>query len=205
MTEEHQVEPTQETPETTQETTPQDESQAEKTVDEKIAEAIAEVAQGFKKEVAGLNRRNSELEKELAEERKAKMSEEERIKAEIEEAKKEAEAERSEAAKLRKERLIDKALYDVGLPVEFAKHITGDDEESINDSVTSFNSYVDTIVNKKIEEEINKRLAGKPPEGGGKVDVSDLQSQYDNAKKSGDTALAIAIKRRAAAQGEPIK
>ena len=199
MAEVTQVEPNQEIPETND--VPTTEPITEPTVEERIAEVEARLSEKFKTEIGGLNRRNSDLEKKLSESEKAKMTDDERIKAELEEAKAEVIAERQEKETLLQGKIIDSELSSVGLPLSFAKYIRGTDEESIKSNVKELNDYIVESANKLKETDINTRLSGKAPVSGAPSDVTDLQTAYTEAKKSGNDALKIAIKRRAAREG----
>ena len=148
-----------------------------------------------------MNRRNTDLEKKLSEAEKAKMSEEERIKADLEEAKAEAAKERQEKESLLQGKIIDSELSSVGLPLSFAKYIRGEDEGSIKSNVKELNDLIVETANKLKETEINLKLSGKGPVSGAPTDVTNLQAAYNEAKKNGNDALKIAIKRQAGREG----
>jgi len=202
MAEVTQVEPNQEIPENND--APTTEPTTEPTIEEQIAEVEARLSDKFKTEISGLNRRNSDLEKKLSESEKAKMTDDERIKAELEEAKAEVIAERQEKETLLQGKIIDSELSSVGLPLSFAKYIRGEDEPAIKGNVKELNDLIVDTANKLKEADINTRLSGKGPIAGKPSDVTNLQAAYDQAKKSGNDALKLAIKRKATAQGETI-
>lgn len=197
MSKEHQVEPTQEPsePNITQEPT------QEPTPEQVAAEIEAKLEAKYKTQIDGLNRAVSKVTKERDEERKAKMTEEEKAQAEIAELKAEKERERQELIRVRQERIIDTELASVGLPLDFAKYISGESDEEIKESVQGLFDYINKTANELKETEINKRLSGKGPGSGASPDVSDLQSRYNEAKKNNDTATMVAIKRRAKLEG----
>ena len=170
-----------------------------------IKEEVEKIQEQSKNEIAGLNRRNSELENKIKEAEKAKMTEEERLKTELEEARTEKERIEKETQELTRARIVDKTLFDAGLPQEFAKRVNGNDEESILADVTAFQEFINNEAEKRAESIINERLGGKAPKAGDLPDTSSLQAQYDNARKKQDFATCVAIKRKAQADGVQIK
>lgn len=124
-----------------------------------VAEAKAEAA----KEIAGLNRRISQMDKELKEAELAKLSESERAKAEIELARVERDNLLKETAKIKLDLFKEKSLVNMGIPATLAKHINGNTEEEITLNVKEFKDYMDSVVNQKITETTNQILAGKAP------------------------------------------
>jgi len=179
----------------------QQEPSKEINVEELVSKAIEDVKEKFKTEISGLNRRNSELEKELRKKDLEKLSEKERIQAELDEARAEKDRIEHEAREIVRGRNVDKALYDAGLSQEFAKRIIGDDEESIKADVKKLKEFMSAEINKGIEAEVNKRLAGKAPETGGPVEKGDLQTFFDNAKKNNRGPEMVAARRMASSQG----
>jgi hypothetical protein len=119
--------------------------------------------QQTKKELDGLNRKNSELEKEKKALERAKLSEEEKAKAELEDLKSQAEKERAELQQARRERTIEHALVDSGLPIALASRINGNTDEEIEADVKGFSEYINAEVEKRVEAVINSRLGGQPP------------------------------------------
>lgn len=123
-----------------------------------------------KKEIAGLNRRISELEKiakqkdeELKKALREKMTEEERKKAE----KEDLEKEKLSIAKEKRELTVMKALAKAGLdPEKFARRIVGDTQEEIEQDVQDLKALLDekslAIADKKVKD----TLKVKSPKGG---------------------------------------
>lgn len=167
-------------------------------VEELISKAITEVSEKFKTEISGLNRRNSELEKELKKKELEGLTESERVKAELEEARKEKQRLEEETKNLTRGRLVDSEILNAGLPIEFAKRIKGEDHESIKADILELKTFLDSEVNKRIEVEINKRLSGKAPAAGSSNSaVSDRQkliNEYNEAEKAGDGAKMLILK-----------
>jgi cell division septum initiation protein DivIVA len=170
-------------------------------VEELVSKAIEDVKLQLKSEISGLNRRNSELEKELKKKDLEKLSEKERIQAELDEAREEKKRIEQEAAEIIRGRNVDKELYDAGLSVEFAKRVIGQTEEEIKADVKALKKFIDAEINKGIEAEVNRRLSGKPPQAGGPVEKGNLQTLFDDAKKRNRMEEMIAVKRQAARQG----
>lgn len=124
-----------------------------------------------KKEIAGLNRRISELEKiakqkdeELKKAQREKMTEEERKKAEREDLEKE----KLSIAKEKRELNVMKALAKAGLdPEKFARRIVGDTKEEIEQDVQDLKALLDeksiAIADKKVKDtlKVDKPKSGK--------------------------------------------
>lgn len=173
----------------------------EKMIAEANAKLKAELEERYKKELSGLNKRNSELESKVKKAEQEKMTEAERIEAE----RKELEAEKQALKRQRVDLMIAKELASSGLPEEFAKRISGETEDEIKADVKWLKDFLTSKAHELSESEIAKRLAGDPPKGGTKTDVSTLQGQYDKAKARNDVATMVALKRQAKRSGETLK
>ena len=123
---------------------------------------LAELEEKYKKELAGLNKRNSELEKKVKATEAEKMTEAERLEAERKELQAEKDAIKREKINLQ----IIKELANVGLPADFANRISGETEDEIKADVKALNKYLDTRAHELSEAEIAKRLKGENPKGG---------------------------------------
>ena len=108
-------------------------------VEELIAQKTAEIAEQYKKELAGLNKRNSELEKKVKLTEQEKMTEAERLEAERKELQVEKDAIKREKINLQ----IIKELASVGLPADFANRISGESEDEIKADVKVLNKFLD--------------------------------------------------------------
>lgn len=186
-----QGEPIQETPDKTT-TTQEPEKKPEPTIQEIIEQAkkdiFAEVDSKYKTEIAGLNRKVSEVTKERDDARKAKMTEEERVKAELEEARTQAESARKEAENYKRSTLINKLLSENGLPIEFETRIQGKTDDEIKADVTALKKYIDAQVKAISENEVNKRLGGEPLKrgdkpAGDKLTLEEIEAIPDPAKR----------------------
>ena len=131
-------------------------------VEELIAQKTAEIAEQYKKELAGLNKRNSELEKKVKLTEQEKMTEAERLEAERKELQAEKDAIKREKINLQ----IIKELASVGLPADFANRISGETEDEIKADVMALNKFLDERAHERSEAEIAKRLKGEVPKGG---------------------------------------
>ena len=132
------------------------------------------------------------------------MTEDEQREAERRELAERVERAEAEKNEILKTQLKKDYLANEGLPIEFAKFISGEEEADIKKSVDELSKYIHDSANKLKEEDINRRLSGKGPAAGSSPDISDLQSAYNEAKKAGNDALKIAIKRQAAREGVQI-
>lgn len=188
------------TPEETPATDVQGASQ-EPNIDQVIADTIAKTKESLKSELAGLNRKVSELEKKNSDLEMAKLSDEERMKAEMEAAQSERDRLLAEADALKRSRMVETELNNAGLSIEFAKRIIGTTPEEISADVAALNDFITTQVNEKIENEVSRRLSGAAPQGGGSPEQNDLKSLHAKALKEGRMDTAIAIKRQANNQG----
>lgn len=166
-----------------------------------VLKRLAEIEAKYAKETAGLNKRNSELEKKVKQTELEKLTETEKFALE----RKELEAERALVAKERKDLLVAKELANAGLPPEFANRISGATEEEIKVDVKWMKTFLESTAHKLSESEISKRLGGTAPQGGTPPNVSSFQARYDQAKKAGNVAGMTAIQREAGAAGEIIK
>ena len=151
-----------------------------------------------KAEVAGLNRKNSEREKEVEQLKLDKLEGKERAEKELELLKTEKERILAETGKIKIDRLIEKSLIDSELPVEFANRIKGDDEANIKEDVQKFKTFIDAQIEKGVEAQVNARLAGKGPEAGAKLgdgtEREKLIAQYNEAEKAGDAKTMTMLK-----------
>jgi len=123
---------------------------------------LVELEEKYKKELAGLNKRNSELEKKVKLTEQEKMTEAEKLEAE----RKELQAEKDSIKRERINLQIIKELASVGLPADFANRISGETEDEIKADVKALNKYLDTRAHELSEAEIAKRLKGDIPKGG---------------------------------------
>jgi hypothetical protein len=142
----------------------QDQSDYQKTLEEIVQEKILEAEEKFKKEIAGLNRRNSDLEKQLQEKELAHLDEVDRKKREAEIASAELEKIQRETNELRRSRFIEKSLIDAGLGLKFANRINGETEEEIQADIERFSSDFNGFAQELHQKEMNKALGGKQPE-----------------------------------------
>lgn len=119
-----------------------------------------------KAEIAGLNRKNSEYEKAIQTKELEKLSEKERAEKELEHARAEKEKERAETEKLRRDRIVDKVLFEKNIPLEFAERVKGKNEEEINSDIKAFDDFIEKIVTQRVDKTIKEKLGGTGPTGG---------------------------------------
>lgn len=146
----------------------------EKSIEELSAEIEARLAEKFKNEIAGLNRKISEKDKELKAKDLEAMSAEEKAAALAKQAE-EAEA-RIKAAE--KKLAVDSALNEVGLPLDLAERVRGETEDDIKADVAKMKAYFDDLITKSAEQQIAQALKGNPPnkqeEGNGKMSAEEI-------------------------------
>lgn len=175
------------------------------TVEDQIAAAVktaqTDLEDKFKTEIAGLNKANTKLQKDLEAKELEKLDEKTKAQKELELANQEKEKVLKETEDLKRQRTIEKAIFDAGLPQEFAKRINGQEEKEIAKDVKAFTDFIEVEVNKRVEVEVNKRLGGKTPQSGDAPKLGDLQSAYNEAKTKGNMPQMIAIKRQASKDG----
>lgn len=177
----------------------------EPTTQEQIEAALKAERELWKKEIAGLNRRNSELEKAKQEQELAHLKDEDRVKREAEIAAAERDKAKAEAEAYRNDLIKTKALLDVGLPTDFAKHINGKTEEEIITTAKEFSALVKKTADAAYQQTVKEKLGGEPPVGGSAPLNTTLQAAYDQAKQKNDVALMTAIQRQANREGQQIK
>jgi type IV secretory pathway VirB4 component len=122
---------------------------------------LAEIEKRFKAEISGLNRKNTELEKELDKERVAKMSETERLKHEKEAAEKRAADLEARQQEYQVEQMILAGLAGAKInPAVKQLMQRPETDAAINDWVKTFAGIVDA----EAEIRVNERLKGKAPQ-----------------------------------------
>lgn len=188
-----------------QDTTQDVDTQAQETIEEKIEKALADQQKKWKAEIDGLNRKNNELNKKLKDAELEKLSEEERIKAELEEAREEKKKVEQEASQFRRQLTVEKMVRKYNLPENFSNRLQGNDESEIEADAQSIAEFLSGEVQRRASEDVNKKLSGKPPQGGKTSDTSGLQAQYDAAKERNDVAAMLSLSQQASREGEKLK
>jgi len=147
----------------------EEEKQEEKSPESQIDAKFKEIEERYKKQLDGLNRRNSELENTLNEMKKEKMSEKEKAQFELQEARKERERIEAEAKQYRVGLLKAQAINEAGLTSEAAEFITAEDEEEIREQLARFKDFLDKSF-KSREEYLGRFGKGTPPKSGDSAD-----------------------------------
>lgn len=161
---------------------------------------IDEAEKRYKAELAGLNRKISELEKANKEKELEKMNETDRAKEEVRLAQIERDKYLTETVELKK----TTAVLNEGLSKEFAQFITGNGDEEISAQIAVFKATVSAEADRLYKAEANKNFGGTKPSGGQPPESNTLQSAYDNAFKTKNFAQQTAILRQAAREGVKI-
>jgi chromosome segregation ATPase len=172
---------------------------AEPAKEQSIEELRAELESYKKKtelsanEISTRDKKLTELQKEV----KARMSEEERIKAESQ----------SVLTELLEE-FSNIASGSIGLDDKHKALIKGSTKDEIKASAELVKSFKESLVKdyekqiKTLTEELAIYKAnGTPPKAGTQTEPANLQSAYNEAIKTGNAALQIAIKRQAGREG----
>ena len=143
---------------------------------EQIQKAIAESIAPLKSEIAGLNRKNAELEKAKRDAEISKLPEKEQWQTKLKEleqkeldiAKKEKAIERSNIVKTMasKYKLTDK----------LAERLIGETEAEIEADARYLSDFVAQEVQTKSTATVNEKLSGKPPVGGSSKPISQIQA-----------------------------
>lgn len=143
----------------------QKEKQEEQSSESRIDDKLKELEEKYKKQLAGLDRRNSELENQIEEMQKEKMSEKEKAQFELEKAKKEREQIEVEAKNYRVGLLKAQSINEAELPSEAAEFITAEDEDGIKEQIARLKDFLDKNF-KSREEYLSKFGKGTPPKSG---------------------------------------
>ena len=142
---------------------PKEEQPQEPTIDEKIAAAKAELEERFKSEISGLNRRNSELEKELENEKIAKMNEKEREKHEAEQLRQENERLKADAQAIQRKALITNGLASDGFDPSVMSLMREPKDET---ELEGWKAHLKKLIEPEIAKRVNERLTAAPkPKG----------------------------------------
>jgi len=128
--------------------------------DDQSVDLAKQIEDKFKKELAGLNRKVSELSKEKEELLSATLTQEDRLKRKDEIlAEKEAELERK-ANELRLKEFAQEKAKELKAPPRILKHVSGNSEDEVEESIKeALKDYYETF-----EEEFYKRFPGKKPD-----------------------------------------
>jgi hypothetical protein len=86
-------------------------------------------------------------------------------------------------------------LNEKKLPLELLDFVTGENEEVTNKRVEALEKVFKKTVDSLAEERF-KNGGRAPGQGGTSSTIDDLEKQYNEAVKRGDTALMVAIKRK---------
>jgi len=154
---------------------------------------LVELEEKYKKELAGLNKRNSELEKKVKLTEQEKMTEAEKLEAE----RKELQAEKDSIKREKINLQIIKELASVGLPADFANRISGETEDEIKADVKALNKFLDERAHERSEAEIAKRLKGDNPKGGDtktkltEAEIEKLPTREERQKARRDNGYII--------------
>lgn len=133
---------------------------------------MAEQEERFKAQISGLDKRNSLLEKVVAEKEeslkeaeKEKMGQSERTALELETLKAEIAKEKREAKLARNESSALKLIEEKGLPSSLVSYINIEDSETLTKSIESLEQIVSEYVKKALTDQAKKFGTGAPSGG----------------------------------------
>jgi flagellar biosynthesis GTPase FlhF len=149
-----------------------------------IEELLAKQEEKYKRELAGLNKTVTKLQKDKETLELEKMSESERAEAEKRKAIEEAESIKAETAKLIRERDLTKVLFNSDLdPDLFADRIKGETFEEMEADANVLAETINKAVEAKMEKEITRRLGGVKPEPGEQRATLSVEDKIERARK----------------------
>lgn len=154
-------------------------------VSEIVSEKINEVEERYKKEISGLNRRNSDLEKKLEQEQLKGKSEAEKIEIERQRAIEEAAAAKSEAEQYRIGLLREKLIHEAGLTPNDSVLITAPDEDGIKKQVDYLKQHDKEVADRAVETVRKEWFGGGKPNAGN----TDKKLTYDDLVKMPEEEL----------------
>lgn len=153
------------TPEQVEAVTPEIENTL--STEDLVKAEIERVSQQYKKELSGLNRRNSELENILEEQKKAAMDEQEKILYELEQEKASLTNARADFTRMQNRENALKYASENGVPLSLLDTMSFDNWEAVESNLNTIKTVVDSERTKIIEE--FKKQSGHVPAAGGGV------------------------------------
>lgn len=130
------------------------EEEMQKRIDDALAKGKAKWEKEYQKKAEKAKKEQDRL---------SKLSEDERAKAELENNRKELEAREAELKKKELKLEMVKVLTERNIPVQFLDYLVDTDNESTMKRITTF----EKAYKKAIEDGVNEKLKGKPPQAGG--------------------------------------
>ncbi|WP_158642176.1 DUF4355 domain-containing protein [Brevibacillus laterosporus] len=130
-----------------------------------------------------LKREQEKIKKEVEQELRLKnMSKEEREREEFDRLKKEMDQYKREAHQAKMEKYATRNLRDMGVPIEFAGFLIGEDEEHTLDNLKSFKYAWDTQLATVVKSRIGGSTPDKPS-GGESKEIDPLLAAFDKGFK----------------------
>lgn len=117
-----------------------------------IAESTAKIEERYKKEISGLNRRNSELEKVMDDQKKAAMTKEEQLKYDLEKERSEITTLQANFAKEQNRAKATAKALELGVPVEMLEPLNMESWDSVSEQIDKFKTVVDGLSSKFADE-----------------------------------------------------
>jgi len=163
---------------------PKVEEPKEENVDNKIKEAMDKYSEQVKSEISGLNRRNTELEKELEAEKTAHMSDKDKLEYEKEQRDKDLAEREERLVEAERKNVITSGLAEKGLDLSVSNLMNKPTNAA---ELVAWLETFESLVNPEVEKQVNIRLSagGKPTSGGTPTTVKPLNS-FEDAKNASE-------------------
>jgi hypothetical protein len=198
----NQVQATEQVQETTAQATEQVQTtkdqagQQDLSIQEQIQKAIEASISPLKSEIAGLNRKNTELEKEKRDAEIKKLPEKEQWQAKLDALTQRENDLTAKEQKVAREGIVRRMADKYNLTKKLADRLIGKDEAEIEADAKYLSDFVAQEVQTKATDTVNEKLSGKPPVGGKTTVLTDLQKldqEHKKAVSTGDMDKANAI------------
>ena len=168
----------------------------QETTEQKIAKAIEASIAPLKTQINGLNRKNTELEKEKRNAELARLPEKEQLEARLksldERDLKLADREKANE----RQSIVDRMAEKYKLTKAMSKRLIGDTEDSLELDALELSRFVAQEVLTKSTDTVNEKLSGKPPVGGTTkvlTEIQGLEQKMKEATNNGDMDTANGI------------
>jgi len=168
----------------------------ELSIQEQIQKAIEASISPLKSEIAGLNRKNTELEKEKRDAEIKKLPEKEQWEAKLKALDERDSQLTAKEQKVAREGIVRRMADKYRLTPKLADRLIGNDEAEIEADAKYLSDFVAQEVQTKATDTVNEKLSGTPPVGGKTTvltDIQKLEQDYKVAQNSGDMEKANLI------------
>lgn len=170
--------------------------QQDLSIQDQITKAIEASISPLKSEIAGLNRKNTELEKAKRDADIAKLPEKEQWQAKLDALTQRENDLTAKEQKVAREGIVRRMADKYKLTPKLADRLIGKDEAEIEADAKYLSDFVAQEVQTTATKTINEKLSGNPPVGGETTSLSKVQQlkkDYIAAANSGDAVKANKI------------